>query len=167
MQLQVEIDVYFSVWTLIYLQTLWVGCTEKHEPDEMLQMEHFICVFTVCHHIKHIQQLKWAVTCDFQQCGILTCVDSDEPVQPPFRRRNSKWCSVSSLTVIENTRDKQRLWSDCAYAQADLRLCWPHIPHCWKSYALAQMILKFHPNKQWFLHLDIIIQHNQTIMFRA
>ena len=26
-----------------------------------------------------------AVTCDFQQCGILTCVDSDEPVQPPFK----------------------------------------------------------------------------------
>ena len=26
-----------------------------------------------------------AVTCDFQQCGILTSVDSDEPVQPPFK----------------------------------------------------------------------------------
>ena len=26
----------------------------------------------------------WAATCDFQQCGILTSVDSDEPVQPPF-----------------------------------------------------------------------------------
>ena len=32
----------------------------------------------------------WAVTCDFQQCGILTSVDSDEPVQPPLRLRNSK-----------------------------------------------------------------------------
>ena len=31
-----------------------------------------------------------AVTCDFQQCGILTSVDSDEPVQPPFKLRNSK-----------------------------------------------------------------------------
>ena len=26
--------------------------------------------------------------CDFQQCGILTSVDSDEPVQPPFKLRN-------------------------------------------------------------------------------
>ena len=25
----------------------------------------------------------WAVTCDFQQCGILTSVDPDKPVQPP------------------------------------------------------------------------------------
>ena len=34
-----------------------------------------------------------AVTCDFQQCGILTSVDSDEPVQPPFNHRNTK-CSL-------------------------------------------------------------------------
>ena len=27
----------------------------------------------------------WAVTCDFQQCSILTSVDSDEPVKPPFQ----------------------------------------------------------------------------------
>ena len=27
---------------------------------------------------------KLAATCDFQQCGILTSVDSEEPVQPPL-----------------------------------------------------------------------------------
>ena len=73
-------------------------------------------------------------TCDFQQCGILTYVDSEEPVRPPFKLRNSKWCSVSSLTVIKYPSDKQRLWSDCEYAQAGLSLCWSHIPHCWKSH---------------------------------
>ena len=31
-----------------------------------------------------------AATYDFQQCGILTNVDSDEPVQPLFKLRNSK-----------------------------------------------------------------------------
>ena len=31
----------------------------------------------------------------------LTCVDSDEAVQPPLKLRNSIWCSVSSLTIIE------------------------------------------------------------------
>ena len=35
-------------------------------------------------------QYSRAVTCDFQQCGILTCVDSIEPVQPPFKLRFSK-----------------------------------------------------------------------------
>ena len=47
----------------------------------------------------------WAVICDFQECGILTSVDSDEPVQPPFKLRHSKWCSVSSLTLIEYSSD--------------------------------------------------------------
>ena len=44
---------------------------------------------------------KWAATCDFQQCGILTSVDSDESVQTSTKLRNSKWCPVSSLTLIE------------------------------------------------------------------
>ena len=81
----------------------------------------------------------WAATRDFQQCGILTSVDSDEPVQPPVKHRNSKWCSVSSLTVIEYVSDKQRLWSVCTYEQADLSLCWSHIPHFWKSHVTAHM----------------------------
>ena len=49
------------------------------------------------------------VTGDLQQCGILTSVDSDEPVQHPFKLRNSKCCSVSSLTDIEYSSDLQRL----------------------------------------------------------
>ena len=81
----------------------------------------------------------WAVTGDFQQCDILTSVDSDEPVQPPFTLGNSKLCSVSSLTLIKYSSDKQRLWSDWAYVQADLRLCWSHIPYCWKSHVAAQL----------------------------
>ena len=44
-----------------------------------------------------------------QQCGILTSVDSHEPVQPPFKLMKSKWCSVSSLTLIEYSSDLQRL----------------------------------------------------------
>ena len=97
----------------------------------------------LCTHFHHFYSptaaIKWAVTCDFQQCGILTFVDSDEHVQPPFKLRNSQWCSVSSLTIIECSSDKQRLWSDCAYAQADLRLCWSLKAHCWKSHVTAQM----------------------------
>ena len=39
--------------------------------------------------------------CDFQQCGILASVNSEEHLQPPFKLRTSKWCSVRSLTIIE------------------------------------------------------------------
>ena len=41
-----------------------------------------------------------AVTCDFHQWGLLTSVDSGEPVQPPLKLRNYKLCSVNSLTLI-------------------------------------------------------------------
>ena len=78
-------------------------------------------------------------SCEFKQCGILTCVDSDEPVQRPFKIRNSKISSVSSLTLIEYSSYKQKLRSDCAYAQAGLNLCWSHIAHCWKSHVAAHM----------------------------
>ena len=81
------------------------------------------------------------MTCDFQQCGILTSVNSDGSVQPPFNLRNSNWCSVSSLTFIEYSSDKQGLRSYCAYAQAGLSHCWSHISHCWKSHVAAQINL--------------------------
>ena len=37
-------------------------------------------VWHLCGDLKSLKQ-NWAVTCDFQQCGILTSVDLDEPVQ--------------------------------------------------------------------------------------
>ena len=77
------------------------------------------------------------MTCDFKHCGILTSVDSDEPRQPPFKLRNSKWRVISSFTLLEYASDSQNLWPDCAYAQAGLRLWWSLIPHCWKSHVAA------------------------------
>ena len=105
-----------------------LNSTEWNRPiDNVGARNHTFCLI-IHHHIR-------AATCDFQQYGIFTSVDSDEPLQPPIKLRNSKWSSVSSLTLIEYLSDEQRLCSDCAYAQADLRLCWSHIPHCWKYHA--------------------------------
>ena len=36
-----------------------------------------------------------SVTCDFPHCGVLTSVDSDEPVQPLFKLKNPN--DVSSV----------------------------------------------------------------------
>ena len=71
-------------------------------------------------------------------------ISNNLSVQPPLTLRNYKWCSVSSLRVIECASDQQRLWSDCAYAQADQNLCLLHIPHCWKSH--------FAPHILWLLN---------------
>ena len=62
----------------------------------------------------------WAVTRDFQQCGILTSVDSDEPVQPLFKLRNSKWCSVSSLTLKRLAKALIRLRVCAGWSEASL-----------------------------------------------
>ena len=53
---------------------------------------------------------NWAATCDFQQCGILTCVDSYEPVQPTFMLRNSKWCSTSKGSD-QTVRMRRLVWA--------------------------------------------------------
>ena len=55
-----------------------------------------ICTMNYHKFIVSNQIDKWAVACDFQQCDILTSVDSYKPVQPPLKLRNSKWCSVST-----------------------------------------------------------------------
>ena len=57
------------------------------------------------------------MTCDFQQGGTLTSVDSDEPMQPALKPRHSIWCSVSSLTLIEYLFKRQ------AKALIRLRIC--------------------------------------------
>ena len=67
-------------------------------------------------------------TCDFQQCRILTSVDSDKPVQPPFKLWNSKWCTVSSIRISSNIQAtskasdqtvhmRRMIWAfaDCTY----------------------------------------------------
>ena len=56
-------------------------------------------------HCVRIKKYLKTATCDFQQCCILISVDSDEPMQPPFKLRNSKLCSVSSLTLKEYSSD--------------------------------------------------------------
>ena len=53
-------------------------------------------------HREFVSKYIWGVTCDFQQCGIFTSIDSDESVQPHVKLRTSKWCLVSSLTIIES-----------------------------------------------------------------
>ena len=87
----------------------------NYEPWDMHWVHRKGWIFVqadLCVHVMHMSFCwlccllsYWASAWDFQQCGILTCVDSDEPLQLPFKFRNSKWCSVSSLTIIEYSSD--------------------------------------------------------------
>ena len=62
-------------------------------------------IYDIFHDPYILKTMIRARTHDFQQCGFSTSVNSGEPVQPPFKLRNSKRCSVSSLTVIEYSSD--------------------------------------------------------------
>ena len=73
-------------------------CDKYNYPNRLVETVFF-----------EYQQHMSRETRDFQQCDILTSVDSDEPVQPPLKVRSSKRCSVSSLTLIKYSSDKQRL----------------------------------------------------------
>ena len=52
------------------------------------------------------------MTCDFQQCDILTSVDSNEPVQPPLKLRNSRPLVKSGYQKINFliSQPKHMLW---------------------------------------------------------
>ena len=78
-----------------------------HEYKNTQAIFKFIFVDDTCGKIWNERKnlIKWATTHDFQQCGILTSIDSDELVQPPFMLRNSKWCSVGSLSLIDYSSD--------------------------------------------------------------
>ena len=43
---------------------------------------------------------------------------------------------------MQYSSDQQKLLLDCAFAQGDLRLCWSHTLHCWKSHVAAQLTEK-------------------------
>ena len=88
----------------------------KNHGNKYLILEYFEQIILTVLSLKLVQhthiteimgclKIIRAVTCDFQQCGILASVDSNKPVQSPFKLINSKCCSVSSLTVIEYSSD--------------------------------------------------------------
>ena len=56
-------------------------------------------------YVSQTSLIKLAVTRDFQQCGNLTSVATDKPVQPLYNLGISKHCSVSSLRLIESSSD--------------------------------------------------------------
>ena len=85
-------------WTYHRLLHLLVAMKSHALPVyKKNKIASLLCIFETTIASNHI----WAVTCDFQQCGILTSVDPDQPVQSPVKLSNSKCCSVSILTVID------------------------------------------------------------------
>ena len=102
---------------------------------------------------------NWAVTCDFQQCGIFTSVDSDEPVKFPLKLTNSKLCSVSSLAVIEyssvqTARMRRLIWGFAGrtYHIVGNLMHWPNYKYFFRNRQLIISILNFLQKKSLCCH---------------
>ena len=48
------------------------------------------------------------------------------------------------------------------YAHADLRLCWSHIPHCWKSDVAAHIVYLSEKTYSILMYLPILSAKGQT-----
>ena len=113
----------WSAAAVVRIQLTWTFWTQLTSPITAIHV-------LLCNILIIMNHYMWFPTMwHFDKCRL----------QPPFKLRNSKWCSFSSLTLIEYSSDLEMLWPDCAYAQAGLRLCWSHKPHCWKPYVVAQL----------------------------
>ena len=55
------------------------------------------------------------------------------------KKRIHYLCEASIL--MPNGDSQNGYFYLCAYAQADLRLCWSYIPHCWKFHVAAHFTL--------------------------
>ena len=101
--IQIKLTCRIPFTTAANINLLFVFCTfsYSHSCSSSISMRRNAAWYC----IKSLQNMIWAAAWDFQQFDILTSVDSDEPLQPPFKLRNSKWCSVSSLIIIEYSRD--------------------------------------------------------------
>ena len=65
--------------------------------------------------------------------------DSHHPRHLPSLTRVFAVHSLGSEGPKLSSCGQQRLWSDRADAQADLSLCWAHMPFCRFCHTLAQM----------------------------
>ena len=68
--------------------------------NNIISLAHFKKTIIITLFLK-----KWAATRDFQQCGILRSVDSDEPVRPSVEPRNFKWYSSGGPAVMKQSSD--------------------------------------------------------------
>ena len=66
------------------------------------------------------------------------------PVWPVFAVRMKKAWDLSYQLSAQ-----RRLWSDWADAQADLSLCWAHMPLCWFCHEAAQLSWSMAKSAKW------------------
>ena len=99
-----KVFISYQLWSY-FDKLIATGFQQLKQFDWLVYLDHLLnMVYPKPPWVNLVK--KWAPKWDFQHCGILTCVDSDEHVQPPLSlEAPNKWCSGSSLTPIEFSSD--------------------------------------------------------------
>ena len=94
-------------------------------------------------HCHGIVSIKWATSRENVSSGIFDHVHSNQPAQLQKLARILKlW--IKQVYISYYLSSEQKCWSDCADAQADLRLCCSHIAQDTFSHELAHLITEWY-----------------------
>ena len=148
---------------------------QEMEKKEPVIEQFWVCCFLIMPvfltHMGHLmtKPTKWHVH----------PAKTDQPGHPPNLIRDLAVCSMDSWGSNVSSCRQQRLWSDCAGAQADLSLRWAHRSFCWVCHEAANIcisLLCYHGICNVFLYFskdDITyglckrLQHHQKNWFQG
>ena len=97
--------------------------------------------------------------------------DSDQPGHPPSLIRVFAVRMKKTWVLIYPLSAQRRLWSDWADAEADMSLCWAHMPFCWLCHEAAQFWKRCSTKRQptetelWPVVVDNLFHHATSFYF--
>ena len=78
-----------TIWNLHFPSIMYIVFSSFKHPELPISIK-FLSLWCKLHDTRF----------DFQQCGILTSVDSDEQVQPPVKLRNSRAVRAVKESIV-------------------------------------------------------------------
>ena len=89
--------------------------------------------------------------------------------EPPHDKTNKMTVRPAktriSLGICLSSCGQQRFWLDWADAQADLSLCWVHMPFCWFCHEAAHILNESHNPAAWYEALPGVLGNRGTRAF--
>ena len=91
--------------------------------------------------------------------------DSDQPGHPPSLIRVFAVYMKKTWVLSYPLSAQRRLCSDWADAQADLSLCWAHMPFCWFCHVAAQVLISYEGSQFLAKLFSYIVVHQMLVVF--
>ena len=130
--------VYITIWPITKCNII---ATSVFKLASATQSYAKICRYLSTVHLYGKYNYIWAASWQTNKMACAPSEDSDQPGHPPSLIRVFA-VRLKKARLLSYTWSAQRkLWSDWAGAQADLSLCWEHMPFCWFCHDAAHIII--------------------------